>query len=264
MYSFYIAAFNRIRGIQSAIDYASRSSVPLNPIILDMGSTWVKFKDYVEEISNQFEIIQVKNLDNPRYLWSQDFFISREKQGFFLSDADILYDLIPSNSFEKLISVSQKYPYVPKVGLHLRTDDLPNDQYSTEIKRFAKADSVYKISNNLFSCASDTTIAYYPSATRTFYFRPALRLANEYSVQHYPWYERSHNLDEEAETYRKTASPLSSTLLTIPKASATFRIKNMIKGFFIFILFKLTLKKVGKNFFINLYLNLGSYRGKIL
>jgi hypothetical protein len=206
---FYVVTFNRIHGLKSAVEFSKKSTIPLSLVILDMGSTWKPFNDYVSSLP--FTRFNFRNGLGPRSLWTSGFLSKIGNGPFFLSDGDLDYSEIPVESFEKMQSLSEKYPWFPKVGLDLKTNDLPHDAETSRILEWNFGNTEVEIDENIFLSSIDTTIAYYPNRSTTFHYRPALRIAGDFQVIHYPWYERVENLNEEAKVYRELArSDISS------------------------------------------------------
>lgn len=265
--NFYLACFNRVKGLISAINFVQRASLDLRLIVLDMNSSWKKFHDVLAEFKDVIQVERVTHLDNPRYLWREGFFLDKNPNGFFLSDGDILFDDLPSDAFEKMIEISNKYPYFPKVGLDLSTEGLPNSEYIKAMLSVAKSDKRYHLEKDILVCASDTTIAYYPVASPTFYFRPALRLSGRYKVTHYPWFEVESELDEEAQMYRMTASRSSSTALSHIKTASRHKlrveIRNLISFLGVQVVKRISDKTQWKWKATQLYIRASSHRGVI-
>jgi len=207
---FYLVAFNRIRGIESALDIVARSTIPLELIVLDMGSTWDKYWAFIQ--TSQVRVIRVPGGIGPRDLWRTRIIETLGKGGFYLSDGDIDYSMTTDGAFEKMKEVSKRYPWFPKVGLALDLEVIPHDLEGRRVRSWAKNDWRVQIEKNIFISGVDTTIAYYPTRDLTFYYRPGLRIAGDCTCNHYPWQERMGLLNEEAEFYWNLAnSRISST-----------------------------------------------------
>jgi hypothetical protein len=207
---FYLVAFNRIRGIESALDIVARSTIPLELIILDMGSTWGRYWDFIK--TSKVRVIEIPGGIGPRDLWRTRIIETLGTDGFFLSDGDIDYSATSDGAFERMRDLSKRYPWFPKVGLALDLDVIPDDLEGRRVRSWAKNDWRVQIEKNIYVSNVDTTIAYYPTRDCTFYFRPGLRIAGEFTCNHYPWQERMGSLTEEARFYWNLAnSRISST-----------------------------------------------------
>ena len=207
---FYIVCFNRIEGLRFALEFVNSSSVPLEPIILDMGSTWEPFIEFRDTLS--ITVIKFPIGIGPRDLWTNGEICKLGSGEFLLSDGDIDFTGLPSNTVQKLKDVSKKYPWFPKVGLALRISDLPEDLEGLRVLSWEADHWKIEFSKEIFLNGIDTTIAYYPRRDLIFHYRPSLRVAGEFTARHYPWYEREGSLSDEAKFYHKIASAnISST-----------------------------------------------------
>ena len=207
---FYLVAFNRIRGIESALDIVARSTIPLELIVLDMGSTWDKYWAFIQ--TSQVRVIRIPGGIGPRDLWRTRIIETLGTGGFYLSDGDIDYSMTTDSAFEQMMAVSKRFPWFPKVGLALDLEVIPNDLEGRRVRSWAKNDWRVQIEKNIFISGVDTTIAYYPTRDLTFYYRPGLRIAGDCTCNHYPWQERIGSLNEEAKFYWNLAnSRISST-----------------------------------------------------
>ena len=226
---FYVVSFNRIKGLREASEFVNRSSVPLELIVMDMGSTWKPFIDYRDSL--QVPVMHFPYGMGPRDLWVGGE-LSRIGQGaFFLSDGDIDYHNVSSDAAQKMIQVSNNFPWFPKVGLALTIVDLPLDTEGDRIRAWAKADWDVKWDKDIYLTGLDTTIAYYPRRDPTFYYRPCLRIGGKYQAIHYPWYEREGNSDEEARFYKSIADAKISSTKDSPWPTLNFRIKRSVIQF---------------------------------
>lgn len=223
---FYVVAFNRINGLKKAHDFVSRSSIPLELVVLDMGSTWEPFMKYRDSLGIQ--VIKFPHGMGPRDLWVTGELSSLGTGGFFLADGDIDYSQVSSKAAEKMVNLSQKYPWFPKVGLALKISDLPKDFEGNRIRDWEKGHWQVRWEKETFLTGLDTTTAYYPRREKTFHYRPALRIAGEYHAIHYPWYERPENYDDEAKFYTSLASAKISSAQASLWPNRNFKIKRLI------------------------------------
>jgi hypothetical protein len=223
---FYVIAFNRIRGLREADEFIRRSTIPLELIILDMGSTWKPFIEYRDSLNAQ--VLHFPYGMGPRDLWVSCELSRIGLGGFFLADGDIDYSEVPADAAAKMICMSNRYPWFPKVGLALKITDLPLDHEGRRIRAWAKGDWAVKWDKETFLTGLDTTIAYYPRRETTFHYRPGLRIAGLYQAIHYPWYEREQTYDEEAKFYVSIASEKISSAQAALMPSANFRAKRLV------------------------------------
>jgi len=221
---FYIVCFNRIYGLQQAMAFVERSSIPLSPVVLDMGSTWEPFISYRDSLGVRVE--HFKFGIGPRDLFINGFLSDDGKGPFFFSDGDLDYSKTTSKAFENLKKVSEKYPWFPKIGLALPLSDVPFDDEGTRVRKWERDNWRVKFSKDTYLNGVDTTIAYYPRREETFYYRPSLRLAALNSAIHYPWYERQDS--EEAIFYSSLARANISSTAAGDTPTIRYRIKHAI------------------------------------
>jgi len=223
---FYIVCFNRIEGLRFAVKFANSSNLSLEPVILDMGSTWKPFLEYRDSLN--LKIIKFPYGTGPRDLWTTGEIGKLGLGDFFLTDGDIDFTGLPLNTAQSLKELSEKYPWFPKVGLALRISDLPQDLESARVLSWEADHWKVQFGQDLYLNGVDTTIAYYPRRESTFYYRPSLRLAGEFTAKHYPWYERDGFLTEEAEYYYGIASANISSTQARQLPVTRYKIKHWI------------------------------------
>ncbi len=223
---FYVVAFNRIKGLQMAVEFVKRSTIPIELVVLDMGSTWEPYLKYRDSLN-----VKVHSFPfgmGPRDLWVTGELAKLGNYGFFLSDGDIDYSEVAADATQKMIELSERYPWIPKVGLALRINDLPDDFEGNRLREWGIIDWKVPWSKEVFLTGLDTTIAYYPRRDETFYYRPGLRIAGKYQANHYPWYERSENNDDEAKFYARLASAKISSAQAGLMPDRSYKIKRLI------------------------------------
>ena len=223
---FYVITFNRTSGLENAFRFSQRSSIPLDLVILDMGSTSPIFWDYVKQ--KKFPVHSYALPRGPRELWTQGHLEKLGSGAFFISDGDIDYDKVDSTAFEKMSELGRRYPWIPKVGLALDISRLPNDEEGRRIRSWESWNWKFEIEKDVFLGGLDTTIAFYPTRTRTFFYRPALRIAGPYTANHYPWLERETTYSDEVRFYHSVASSVVSTTATGTTQNFQTRVKRSI------------------------------------
>jgi len=221
---FYIVCFNRLHGLQQAMSFVERSSIPLNPVILDMGSTWQPYLEYRDSLGLRIE--HFKYGVGPRDLFTNGFIVADGAGPFFFSDGDLDYSETSSEAFENLKKVSDRYPWFPKIGLALPLEGVPSDKEGIRVRKWERDNWRVSFKKGIYLNGVDTTIAYYPRREDTFYYRPSLRLGEGNSVRHYPWFER--NDSEEAIYYASLARSNISSTAAGDTPSLRYRIKHAI------------------------------------
>lgn len=220
---FYVITFNRVSGLQNAFRFSTRSNLDLDLIVLDMGSTYEPFWDYINRMNFQVHSFQLPR--GPRELWTGGHLQKLGSGPFFISDGDIDYDLVHSTAFEKMRELSQKYPWIPKVGLALDLGELPKDREGERIQSWEQRNWIFEIEKDVYLAGLDTTIAYYPNRIKSFFYRPALRIGGQWTANHYPWQEREDTYSAEVRFYHSKASNLISTTATGTQQNYQTRLK---------------------------------------
>ena len=223
---FYIVCFNRIQGLRFALQFVRDSSLPLEPIILDMGSTWEPFLQYRDSLN--LEVVKFPYGIGPRDLWTKGEIKKLGSGGFFLTDGDIDFTDLPVNTAQKLKDLSDKYPWFPKIGLALRISDLPEDPEGARVLSWEADHWKVEFGQDIYLNGVDTTIAYYPRRELTFFYRPSLRLGGEFTARHYPWYERNGFLTDEAKYYYGLASANISSTQAGQSQVTRYKVKHKI------------------------------------
>ena len=210
---FYIVVFNRLSGLRNALNFAESSTLRVKPVILDMGSTYPPMVQYLEDSSVQVVRPILRKLEAQRGasghlltgLWTSGLLSELGSGEFFLSDGDLDYSDTSPDTLGRLREYGKRFPWLPKVGTALRVDDLPRDDIGQRVVRWESWNWKVAWDSSSYLASVDTTLAYYPDRGRSFYFRPALRLAGEHTVRHSPWYERDGRLSDVAAFYREVA-----------------------------------------------------------
>jgi hypothetical protein len=255
---FYVITFNRVSGLENASRFTERSTLDLDLIILDMGSTYSPFWDYVAQKKLPFHSYSLPR--GPRELWTQGHLARLDSEAFFISDGDIDYDNVDSNAFERMYEFGLKYPWFPKVGLALDINDLPDDEEGRRIRSWEKWNWKFEIEKDVFLGGLDTTIAFYPTRTKTFFYRPALRIAGKCTANHYPWLERTSNFSEEVHFYHSVVSSVVST--TASGTQKTFQTRAKLS--ILFQLFNLTRFVIKSRRFGPLMVKVLAFRGQFV
>ncbi len=255
---FYVITFNRVSGLENAFRFTIRSTLELELIVLDMGSTYAPFWDYVNRMGFQFHSYSLAL--GPRQLWTEGHLQKLGSSPFFISDGDIDYDLVDSTAFQKMSELSLKYPWIPKVGLALDIKQLPEDEEGQRIKSWERWNWEFEIEKDVYLAGLDTTIAFYQTRSRNFFYRPALRLGGCLTANHYPWHERENTFSEEVRFYHSKASNVISTTATGTHKSFQTRVKFGI----LFQMFKVLKYIIRTQKFGPLAVKILSFRGRFV
>lgn len=195
----------------------------LDVVVVDHGSTWQPMLDWLCEMDAEyvdgpgFEVAWWPNA-HPRDLWKPDGAITRRVgpgEPFIVTDCDVIPDEgCPSDWVGWMRVTLDAYPALRKVGLGLRTDDLPEHYaHRDAVRRWeARYQPIHNLGGQLAPVADgrgviadvDTTLAMY-RWFEPFALGPAMRLSAPYVARHLPWYENSGSLTPEQRYYREYA-----------------------------------------------------------
>lgn len=134
--------------------------------------------------------------------WKSDLFSEVRKDFYVVTDPDLEFvEACPDDFMEFLFQKLWKYPFVRKIGLSLKIDDLPeNGCITKETLEWEKQYQKYYLKkDNLFIAGVDTTFALYlpDSLVKRQKFLRAFRTGMPYQMRHLPWYKTKEELTEE-------------------------------------------------------------------
>jgi hypothetical protein len=194
----------------------------LDVVIVDHGSTWPPMRDWLWAVVTYYDLprVDVRWDENrhPRDLWRPGGPIMHmvgADERFIVTDCDVIPDpACPADWPARMAATLDRYPAIRKVGLGLRTDDLPaHFQHADMVRSWeaqyqAVADggrlNPMTTDSGAVIADIDTTLAMY-RFLEPFTLGPAVRLRPPYTARHLPWYEDVANLDEEQRYYRDHA-----------------------------------------------------------
>lgn len=188
-----------------ALEYAG-----LDVWVVDQGSTYPPAVEWLNEREAVGDPVLYRGGGHPRDLWEWESFrgVTGQDERYVVTDADCVPDA-PPDWLEHLNELLGAHPEYPKIGLGLRTDDLP-DHYTRkaqvidwEAKFWANP-----LPDGTYAADVDTTLALYRSLSEQvqFSFR-ALRTGYPYVARHLAWYEDYDNLTPEQRYYHEHAEP---------------------------------------------------------
>lgn len=187
----------------------------LEVVVVDHASTYPAARDWLSGLRG-VDVWYCHNR-HPRDLWAPGGVIERWTDPgipFIVTDCDVVPDEnIPSDWVGWMRVTLDRYPALRKVGLGLRTDDIPEHHAHRDMVRGWEAQyqavedggRLNPVEDGRGVIADvDTTLAMY-RWYEPFALGPAMRLRAPYVARHLPWYEDSLNLDEEQQYYREHA-----------------------------------------------------------
>jgi hypothetical protein len=194
-------------------------TVGLEVHVIDHGSTYPPMLEYLTQVSHHVQV-SLNGTAHPREIWHDGTLRRHTVPGepFIVTDCDIVpAPDCPVDWVHEMIDLLDAYPRHIKVGLSLKTDDLPEhyehrervqaweEKYQTallpEKARVHAGPSLARV----YQASVDTTLAAYRWPPDRFRIDQALRMAPPYSALHLPWYADSANPSNEERYYRAHA-----------------------------------------------------------
>ncbi len=214
-----IISFNRLTVLQKLLDRLDCLKHK-RIIIVDNASTYPPLLEFFRDLGQKAEIVRMdKNYGHMvlHQVWAERqlrVHLGLEDMNYIYTDNDMMpeYDC-PNDYIEKFSSVLNKYPWVKKVGLSIRIDDLPDTfekkgiltRWESQFWRRGFRDT--ELNLDLYHAAIDTTFAMQRAGQRADYVDGSvcLRTGPPYIAKHFPWYIDSKNLSDEDKYYIETA-----------------------------------------------------------
>ena len=194
----FIISYDRLTYLDRTVKSLERCGIS-NIHIIDNASTYPPLLKYYEE--TPYDVIYVGENLGSRVFTKSEIFDKYRNDFYIITDSDIeLVDECPADVIRKLFDVLEKYPFVRKVGVSLKIDDLPDTELSDEIKNWE---------SQFYKAPIKGAGAYYASVDTTFGlwlpddlaegipFLRAIRTAWPYQARHLPWYKGQDEADEE-------------------------------------------------------------------
>lgn len=178
--------------------------------ILDLGSTYTPLLDWYKVCDH--EVIMADNIGH-KGLWNAGYIKLFENWPFVaVSDSDIELNLnTPKGFIEDMVCIAKDYR-VDKIGCAIEYRDITNPvlkQIITPIEQQYWQKRLAHVTWECFSAPVDTTMCVVKPQLPFQYH--AVRVAEEYTIKHCPWYEDWNNLTEEQIYYHTHADPLIAT-----------------------------------------------------
>lgn len=173
-------------------------------VIFDQQSTYPPLLEYYN--NNDITVVYSNENAGPHSIWGQQLKPYFNNSHFILTDADCIYDEVPSDWLDKMLEVLNTTS-IFKVGFSLDIDDLPDAEFTNDVKNW---ESKYWTDKNEYGWNAhiDTTFALYRPHSGFSY--NALRLDRPYCIKHFPWYITQETITQEWLYYINTASNVST------------------------------------------------------
>ena len=195
----YIINYNQLTCTQNTVDVL-KNKFGCNPIILDNNSSYKPLLAWYE--TKPCEIVRFDKNYGCRAPWLSGIVKLKEQKRYIVTDPDLELSTLPADAIQVMLDGLELYQDIPKVGVSLRIDDLPDHFTLKEyFLRWEKQFWSKPLSDLHFAASIDTTLAVYAgerlAGLEGDEFHKAIRLAAPYSVRHLPWYIDPKNLSSE-------------------------------------------------------------------
>lgn len=216
----FVIARDRVTYARQCVD--ALLTAGLEVVVVDHGSTWEPMRAWLngpDRLSAIWPVtISLGGNAHPRDLWRPHGPISHYVEAgerFIVTDCDVVPDeTCPADWVQRLGQTLNRLPALRKVGLGLRTDDIPSHYpHRGEVRRWEAQFQAVGDGGNLNPMMGDdgaviadidTTLAMY-RYYEPFTLGPAVRLRPPYVARHLTWYEDASKPSPEQEHYREHA-----------------------------------------------------------
>jgi hypothetical protein len=158
-------------------------------IIVDNASTYPPLLEWYETCPH--EVVRLKENRGPQGDWGGEIDRRLTSDYFIITDPDLDISQIPADWLSVLMD-GLRFDGIDKVGLSLRTDDVPEGPDRDEIVAWESGFQRWPINERYYWARIDTTLALYDRRrwvpTRPRFRDRALRTAAPYAARHLPWY----------------------------------------------------------------------------
>jgi hypothetical protein len=198
--------FNRLITLSRLCDDLSGRGYN-NIHILDNSSTLPGLLEFYNSQESKYKIHRLTENYNSHAIWDAGIINQFQDQEWIVyTDSDIILNPnTPKTFIEQLMLTAKKYSS-NKVGLALRIDNLPETFYGGKVRLWEKRfwDKNKQLERDVYDSEIDTTFAIIKPKEPFFY--NAIRMAGDFTAEHYPWYVDFSCLDEEEKYFLEHSS----------------------------------------------------------
>jgi glycosyltransferase involved in cell wall biosynthesis len=219
----FICSYNRHNPLQHLVNCLLSRGYN-NIVILDNQSTYKPLLDWYKTLNDTPVVIyNCKHNYGPgaldRCRFEEEEFRSRylhiiENEYHVYTDSDVVpVDEIPNDFIDDMVEIAKKYE-IPKLGLSLRIDDLP-EHFSLKQQVIAHEGDFFHrgyIADDkcqVFKAPVDTTFALNAPGLNCGLYGEAYRMGGLYFARHAPWYYDTNNLPDDEKYYYQHITQIS-------------------------------------------------------
>lgn len=193
----YINNFNRLTTTKKLVEQLEILGYT-NIHILDNYSTYQPLIEWYEYQCSA-KVIPLNRNYGQLAIYNSGVIDQIKSEWFIYTDSDIeLNEKTPADFVTGLINTAIKYNHT-KVGLALKIDDLPDNQFTTIFKEWEAKYWAFPLEDNVYSADIDTT--FHITKTANAFQYKAIRIGGNYTATHLPWYTDFANLSPEEKYY---------------------------------------------------------------
>lgn len=241
---------DRLRSLVKLVEWCEMAG-HTEIVLLDNASTYPLLLDYFE--ASKHEVVRLGRNSGPQAAWKSGLVRQRwRRRWYIVTDPDVVpAEECPLDVVRFMHDVMQRHTDVLKVGLGLKTDDLPLHYPNAEAARTIEGEFYLPerlVEPRVYRSPVDTTYALYRPGRR-FDIQSALRLSPPFMARHLPWYEDPTCLSDDEAWYQAHAEKwnnwhtgelsgwLSSNVERVkrgepedvPRPTATSRVKRLLR-----------------------------------
>jgi hypothetical protein len=209
----FICNFNRLNPTKKLVESLTSRGYN-NIVILDNGSTYPPLLEWYSTLNTDMvyfckhnygpeALDRVRDLE-PEFQEKYNHIVLNEYHVY--TDGDVIpIDEVPENFIDDMIELAIKYS-IPKLGLSLKIDDLPDhfelkERVYNHEKSFFEREYIDDEKCRLYKAPVDTTFAVNSPGMQCGYSDYAYRAAGNYFARHSPWYYDTNNLPDDEVYY---------------------------------------------------------------
>lgn len=189
----FIISYNRLTSTKKLAE--DLTAAGCESILIDNGSSYPSLLEWYQTCNYQVHFLKGEH----KSLWESGLINRYNERHYIVTDHDLDISQVPLDFVDYLMRGFEN-PTVVKSGLSLRIDDLPENEFTKEVKAW-ETKFWQPLRNGFYLADIDTTLAIYDhKRLRPDNFFRAVRSAAPYSARHLPWYNEE-NISEEEQYY---------------------------------------------------------------
>lgn len=204
----FITVWNRHSWLIKLCEDFAKAGV--EPVLIDNDSTYEPCVQWLKGCP--YKVIFMGKNFGPWAFFTTDLWKEYKDRYIMISDSDYDISTVPSDFPDVLMKGLEKYNQdnVWKVGLSFEINDLPDNPFANEIKKYESGFWNYQIIPGFYRGDIDLGIAVYDRDRRPGVcglggaWYNALRADRPYTAKHMDWYMTPENLRDEDKYYLKT------------------------------------------------------------